>query len=276
MVPVNCGRCHYCIARRTNEWIFRIKQELKRTYPGYFVTLTYSPLDVPYTENGYMTLVKSDLQKYIKRLRKATGKKCKYYAVGEYGGKYFRPHYHIILLGIKDERAIIDAWSLKDRNGEKVFEIGNVNIGEVNNKTIAYTLKYVQKGKRVGQSEKDDRQVEFALISQNMGMNYITKEIKNWHIENYDKMYVRDDKGNKYPIPRAYRKHIFGRLISSRQRQYIEMVMKEKEIELYEKYWKKYGTNRGLEIFKIKRDIKKDRKMFGTRINKNIFDIIIN
>ena len=50
--------------------------------------------DIPY-------LVKSDVQKFMKRLRKSlsqyNNEKIRYYLCGEYGPEHFRPHFHILL-----------------------------------------------------------------------------------------------------------------------------------------------------------------------------------
>lgn len=42
------------------------------------------------------TLSKTDVQKFLKRLRKNYGKKVRYFICGEYGPKSFKPHYHIL------------------------------------------------------------------------------------------------------------------------------------------------------------------------------------
>lgn len=68
----------------------------------FFVTLTYADSVLP--DSG--TLNPDDVKKYIKRLRKNTGVKLRYFLVGEYGEKTHRPHYHIIFFtngGIKWE-----------------------------------------------------------------------------------------------------------------------------------------------------------------------------
>lgn len=77
---------------------------------AYFVTLTYSDSNVVYApipnQNGEViyevqTLVKKDVQDFIKRVRKGIKEKIKYFAVGEYGNKTWRPHYHLLIFGIK-------------------------------------------------------------------------------------------------------------------------------------------------------------------------------
>jgi hypothetical protein len=61
-----------------------------------FVTLTYSDENLP--ADG--SLQPSDLQKWLKRLRKRIDPtRVRYYAVGEYGDTSWRPHYHVGLFG---------------------------------------------------------------------------------------------------------------------------------------------------------------------------------
>lgn len=62
-----------------------------------FVTLTYR--DPPTSiQSGLPTLIPSDLKNWLKRFRKAIEpSKIRFYAVGEYGDRQQRPHYHAIL-----------------------------------------------------------------------------------------------------------------------------------------------------------------------------------
>ena len=110
-IPVPCGRCPVCSARRVSGWSFRLMKEGERSSSSYFITLTYDTNHVPISPKGYMSLSKTDIQKFFKRLRKTNEEKIKYYVVGEYGSKTMRPHYHIILFNAKLE-TILKAWSL--------------------------------------------------------------------------------------------------------------------------------------------------------------------
>lgn len=110
-----------------------------------FVTLTYSDDKLP--ANG--SLVKADLQKFLKRLRKRT--KLRYFAVGEYGDLTARPHYHAILFGIdfSDKRP-----HSKNEHGDQLFTSdlldsiwghGHAFFGRVTVQSARYVAKYCVK-----------------------------------------------------------------------------------------------------------------------------------
>lgn len=60
-----------------------------------FITLTYDDEHIP--AGG--SLVYSDFQRFMRRLRKRLDKKVRFYMCGEYGEKFLRPHYHALLFG---------------------------------------------------------------------------------------------------------------------------------------------------------------------------------
>lgn len=79
--------------------------ELQQHDAASFTTLTYEERYLP------PTLSKTHLQRYLKRLRKATNAYIKFFASGEYGDKRRRPHYHLLLYGLMaDTPAIQDKW----------------------------------------------------------------------------------------------------------------------------------------------------------------------
>lgn len=87
-------------------------------------------------------MVKKHLQDYIKRVRKNTGKKLKYFAVGEFGEKSHRPHYHLIMYGISvTEPEITASWPY-----------GNTHIGSVTPESMKYVAKYCIKASRTSSS----------------------------------------------------------------------------------------------------------------------------
>lgn len=171
-VQVPCGKCPDCLARLISGWSFRLVQEGKDADSALFVTLTYNTDSVPLTRAGYMTLQKADVQKFMKRLRFAhTGAKpIRYFAVGEYGGKTMRPHYHLILFN-SDYASIMTAW--ENRDGRP---LGNTFFGyDCSEAAIGYTLKYMMKPGKIPLHRNDDRVPEFRLMSKGLGANYLKK-----------------------------------------------------------------------------------------------------
>lgn len=183
---VPCSNCPNCRAKSVSGWSFRIMQQYKDkdTENALFLTLTYDTANVPITPKGYMTLHEttytitlkpngklkkkqnsSHLQQFFKNLRKAQfGNKrgnIKYYACGEYGSKYNRPHYHVILFNAKLE-LIQNAWPH-----------GYIHYGmDVNEASVGYTLKYMSKPSKIPMHKNDDRVKEYAL--QSKGSELIT------------------------------------------------------------------------------------------------------
>lgn len=158
---VPCGKCETCRARQVSSWSFRLMQHYKKCSSAYFLTFTYDTQHVPITPHGYMSLCKRDIQLFFKRLRKAhngSGKtQIKYYAVGEYGSHTKRPHYHVILFNSHIDK-IQPAWKL-----------GAIHYGTVNEASCGYTLKYMFKKGQIPAHKNDDRIVEFALMSKDLG-----------------------------------------------------------------------------------------------------------
>lgn len=158
-VPVPCGKCPACRARRISGWSFRLMEQEKISSSAHFITLTYDTKHVPITAKGFMQINKRDFQLFLKRLRKSHStalNPIKYYAVGEYGGRTSRPHYHAIIFNAELDK-IQPAW-----------ELGQVHYGSVTGASIGYTLKYMSKKSRIPMHENDDRQKEFSLMSKNL------------------------------------------------------------------------------------------------------------
>lgn len=170
-IPVPCGSCPECTARRTSGWSFRLVQQEKVSSISLFVTLTYDTKYVPISCNGFMSLSKRDVQLFLKRLRKETTKRkrrngaIKYYAAGEYGGKTKRPHYHLILFNAEHDD-ILSAW----RDPKTKQPIGSVHFGTVSGASVGYTLKYIHKKCFRPMHRNDDREPEFGLMSKDLGL----------------------------------------------------------------------------------------------------------
>lgn len=204
-IPVPCGKCPNCIKRRTSGWSFRLVKQAEISKNPLFVTLTYDTEYVPITEKGYKSLSKTDIQKFIKRVRKNSKQKnIKYYCAGEYGSsERMRPHYHLIIYNT-DELQIIRGWKINDN------PIGHVHIGRVSDASIGYTLKYMSKQGKVPLHKNDDRLPEFQLMSKGLGKNYLTESMVKWHKDDLlNRMYIPLKGGKKAAMPRYYKDKIY-------------------------------------------------------------------
>jgi hypothetical protein len=178
-------------------------EEEKISSSSLFLTLTYNTDNVPINKEGWMTLHKRDLQLYFKRLRKANSQQLKYFAVGEYGAKTERPHYHIILFNAK-EKTIQHAWTKNEK------PIGEIHFGKVSEASVGYTLKYMAKLGKIPKHAKDTRCKEFQIMSKGLGKAYIEK-LRNWHHADIEeRMYCNLLDGKKISMPRYYKDKIYN------------------------------------------------------------------
>jgi len=162
---VPCGKCAVCLSNKRNDWSFRLQQEWKHSKGGAFITLTYSEKFVP-----KFGVSKDHMQKFMKRLRKRSQERIRYYLVGEYGPETGRPHYHLLIFNYEgDERFLHTVWPF-----------GIVDIRPITTARIHYVTKYIiQKF-----DHKDStKRKPFALMSRGFGIGlwYLTDSMLLWH-----------------------------------------------------------------------------------------------
>ncbi len=236
-----CGKCPQCKKQDRQEWSFRMLQELKCHKSGVFVTLTYNDDNLPTNSDGVGTLNYTDIQKWLKRLRFAltelgSDTQIRYWVCGEYGKRKARPHYHLILYGLKpDEFKLIN----------KTWGKGYVYLGyNLSPKCINYVSKYVQKQgaikytpQLIGSDDwctRNNVTKPFRHMSLGLGKNYLTEQSVRYHLGvtseplrdslptflNHNLCYLNpvlyvttltNNKGDVYrqPLPRYYRRKIF-------------------------------------------------------------------
>lgn len=231
-----CGKCPQCIARKISSWSFRLMQEDKISSSAYFLTLTYDSKYVPISNDGQLSLCRKDVQLFFKRLRKASSKlypgnaSLKYYAVGEYGGKTRRPHYHIILFNAELE-LIQPAWDL-----------GHIYYGLVSGASVGYTLKYMSKHKKLRCPKGLQR--EFSLMSKGLGKSYLSDEMRSFHVKDLvNRMYCTTEGGRKISMPRYYKDKLYDDLQRAAIRDANEVLMHDKELEILEKQTTRHVWN---------------------------------
>lgn len=142
---VPCGGCDGCRVERARQWAVRCMHEASRHDDNAFATLTYSDEYLP--AGG--SLDKRALQLFFKRLRKAISpRRVRYYAVGEYGSQFGRPHYHALLFGYD----FSDKVRLQERGGSTVWSshslaelwpYGLHELGSVTFASASYCAQYM-------------------------------------------------------------------------------------------------------------------------------------
>lgn len=194
-IRIKCGKCVECLKARADEWTVRIMDELKQHNEAIMLTLTY--------RNNPESLIKRDLQLFVKRLRKyLEPRKIRYFACGEYGDKGGRPHFHICIFGWRPsdlERFFYnDGWIYKSEICERIWQHGFVTAVEVTPATARYVVNYMQK--------LDGRPHEvkpFVCMSTRPGIGYNVIEDLMYSIYKTGKVYVS---GMERNAPRYYMK----------------------------------------------------------------------
>ena len=201
---IPCGQCIGCRIRQREDWTTRIELET-RDYPReevWFITLTYDDDHVPgmivntgeimrkvqyvwkpgeKRPESVQTLLYTDVQKFLKRLRKAYRGKLRYFVAGEYGEQTARPHYHMILYGwqptdlehlykIQHNGYFTSKW-LTD-----IWGMGQTQIAQAVPETYRYVAGYVTKkmyeidGQKANTYYELGQQKPFACMSLKPGL----------------------------------------------------------------------------------------------------------
>lgn len=157
-----CGRCAPCRVAKAMEWTGRLvhQSEDPETPFSAFLTLTYDD------RQEVISLDKSHLQRAFKRARKS-GLVFKYFACGEYGGRTFRPHYHVCLF-YKGELGFRSDPTLGRGNGTlSWWPYGLANLGVFTSSSARYTADYLLKA--IGVEYPTFLEAPFRLVSQGVG-----------------------------------------------------------------------------------------------------------
>lgn len=145
---VSCGKCFQCLEAQSREWSFRICDEASKYEKNCFITLTYDDVHLP--SDGSVDRMEVTL--FMKRLRKALHpQRIRFFACGEYGSKYKRPHYHVIIFGWFPDDAYF--WTTDKKHSvlyrspllERVWTKGFSSVGQVTYDTAKYCAKYLGK-----------------------------------------------------------------------------------------------------------------------------------
>lgn len=220
-ITVPCGKCVACTQRRTWEWFYRLKAELRFSESAFFVTLTYDESQVPMEG-----VVVRDVQLFLKRARAHFSRltpdrvlsgtrvpknmkvsqialkvpKMRYYLISEYGPKTMRPHYHGIFFNLP-----YNDFCEATNELQKLWDKGFVTCSPLNDARLMYCSMYhlnILDYQLFGLNQP------FALMSKGIGKEYIDS-CKKWHQDNQNFYGVLED-GRKVHLPRYFNDKIFS------------------------------------------------------------------
>lgn len=289
---IPCGQCIGCRIRQREDWTTRIELEA-RDYPKeevWFITLTYDDDHVPgmivktgeimrkvqYTwkageklPSSVQILLYEDIQKFLKRLRKAYRGKLRYFVAGEYGEQTARPHYHMILYGWKPTD--LENLYKIHHNGyytskwlTDLWGMGQIQIAQAVPETYRYVAGYVTKkmyeidGKKANAYYEIGQTKPFACMSLKPGLgDHYYQEHK---AEIWRQGYIQCSNGKQAQIPRYYEKQMeaenpqrLWRIKQNRQKNAIEQKRLQLEgqeyktvLETKERVTKKQTKKRGV------------------------------
>lgn len=140
---VPCGHCPLCARRAKRDWELRCNLELQEKRCGEFMTLTFNEDTV--CDTSYRRV-----QLFLKRLRKVY-KNISYFCAFEHGDKLGRPHYHLLIFGLRRPCGITPTrWN--DILAARFWQYGFVTSYVMSQDNIPYVVGYVSK-KLTGQLE---------------------------------------------------------------------------------------------------------------------------
>lgn len=145
-----CGQCTVCRLRSQRTWIARVLLEQALHRDSCFLTLTYD--DEHYPLDGSVS--KRHIQLFLKKLRlHFPPESIRYVAVGEYGLKTWRAHYHLALFGTSNSQLIQRTWGN-----------GHILVRGLGVESAAYIVSYLLK-RRNNEERCEGRAPEFKLQS---------------------------------------------------------------------------------------------------------------
>lgn len=213
-IAIPCGQCVGCRLEHARQWAMRCLHEKKLHRENCFITLTYDNDHLP--EGG--TLVKRDLQLFLKRLRKRFGEGIRFYACGEYGDVSSRPHYHLLLFNHNfRDRKVFGKRDAKhpvflSAELDAIWGKGLAVVGDITFESAAYVARYVMKkvtgdraDKHYARLDADGRVYrllpEFTVMSRRPGIG------TGWFVKFGKETYLHDSvivNGRQVRPPRFY------------------------------------------------------------------------
>lgn len=220
-----CGTCIGCRREIALDWKWRCLGEMQYHKDACFLTLTYNDEHVE-------ELNKRAFQLFMKMLRYKTKLNLKYYACGEYGGLWGRPHYHAIVFGLASDNSVFQPIPNTSHVRCDLWQNGFVYVGTVTPKSVTYVTGYITKALPVHLRNETIGSLAppFRLMSKGLGEKYF-----NENMEKFAKTLSMTYEGVHYRLPRNWQKLLkiqypetkdlfYERAIVQQQRKRIDLI----------------------------------------------------
>ena len=183
-ITLPCAQCDGCRLERSRQWAVRCMHEASLYENNCFITLTFNDENLP----ANRSLDVKTYQDFMKRLRERFVPKCPYdkcdplddpdqywlrkkwlekhrirlFYCGEYGEKYGRPHYHALLFNFdfpdkyywRRTKEGHHVWRSPEL--ERLWGMGNCEIGSVTFESAAYCARYIMDKLTVSKASPPD------------------------------------------------------------------------------------------------------------------------
>lgn len=224
-----CRHCVGCRLSKSREWANRVVMEQLYHEDSWFLTLTYDdehlprsfPVDKATGEilSVHSSLVKVDLQKFMKRLRFNSHQSIRFFAAGEYGSITYRPHYHLLLFGLQlSDLEVIRKSPLGDEYYisqliSKCWDKGFHVLGKVTWQSAAYVARYTMKKATHGYDPRyydaAGIEPEFQVMSNRPGL---ARQYYDDHPDlfDYQSYNVSTPQGGRKMYPSAYFRRLYS------------------------------------------------------------------
>ena len=142
-----CGRCQGCRLEHSRQWAVRCVHESRMHPVNTVVTLTYDDDHLPPGGN----LCYSHFQSFMRKLRRWSPVKVRFFMCGEYGELKKRPHYHAALFGFDflDKKLCLTSKSGNSQYSSEVLDhlwphskAGRSTVGDPTFDSFAYIARY--------------------------------------------------------------------------------------------------------------------------------------
>lgn len=221
-IQIPCGKCIGCRLDYSRNWANRCILEASQYDLNCFITLTYDDVHLPFSENAAGVkspcLVKRHFQLFMKRLRKRFGNNIRFFACGEYGEKFLRPHFHAILFNhdFQDKKLFYTkdglSYYLSD-DLQKLWTNGYSVIGDVSWDSCCYVARYVTKKLNGDVAPYEDLNISppFMLCSNRPGIGKAGLEDIKEDLLSYGAKYISTPSGSVCLTSNNY----FDRILSN-------------------------------------------------------------